>query len=40
MDPKIQNCQNFQKTVTYVIQLLVVNQCTKFQVYNICILLD
>ena len=32
MDPKIQNIQNFQKTVTYVIQLLVVYQCTKFQV--------
>ena len=32
MDPKIQNIQNFQKTVTNVIQLLVVYQCTKFQV--------
>ena len=32
MDPKIQNVQHFQKTVTYVIQLLVVYQCTKFQV--------
>ena len=32
MDPKIQNIQNFQKTVTYVIQLLVVYQCTIFQV--------
>ena len=31
MDPKI---QNFQKTVTYVIQLLVVYQCTTFQVNN------
>ena len=32
MDLKIQNIQNFQKTVTYVIQLLVFYQCTKFQV--------
>ena len=32
MIPKIQNFQNFQKTVTYVIHLLVVYQCTKFQV--------
>ena len=32
MDPKIQHFQNFQKTGTYVIQLLVVNQFTKFQV--------
>ena len=32
MDPKIQNFQNFQKTATYVIQLLVVYQCTQFQV--------
>ena len=32
MDPKIQNFQNFQKTVTYVIQLLVVYRCAKFQV--------
>ena len=32
MIPKIQNIQNFQKTVTYVIHLLVVYQCTKFQV--------
>ena len=32
MIPKIQNFHNFQKTVTYVIQLLVVYQCTKFQV--------
>ena len=32
MNPKIQNFQNFQKTITYVIQLLVVYQCTKFQV--------
>ena len=31
MDPKIQNIQNFQKTVTYVIQLLVVYQCKKFK---------
>ena len=29
---KIQNIQNFQKTGTYVIHLLVVYQCTKFQV--------
>ena len=32
MIPKIQNIQNFQKTVTYVIHLLVIYQCTKFQV--------
>ena len=32
MIPKIQNIQNFQKTVTYVIYLLAVYQCTKFQV--------
>ena len=32
MDPKIQNFQRLQKTVTYVIQLLVVYLCTKFQV--------
>ena len=32
MIPKNQNIQNFQKTVTYVIYLLVVYQCTKFQV--------
>ena len=32
MIPKIQNIQNFQKTVTYVIHLLVVYQCTKCQV--------
>ena len=32
MIPKIQNIQNFQKTGTYVIHLLVVYQCTKFQV--------
>ena len=32
MIPKIQNIQNFQKTVTYLIHLLVVYQCTKFQV--------
>ena len=32
MIPKIQNIQNCQKTVTYVIHLLVVYQCTKFQV--------
>ena len=32
MIPKIQNIQNFQKTATYVIHLLVVNLCTKFQV--------
>ena len=32
MIPKIQNIQNFQKNVTYVIHLLVVYQCTKFQV--------
>ena len=32
MIPKIQNSQNFQKTGTYVIHLLVVYQCTKFQV--------
>ena len=32
MIPKIQNIQNFQKTVTYVIHLLDVYQCTKFQV--------
>ena len=34
MDPKIQNFQNFQKTVTFVMQLLVVYQCTKLQVNN------
>ena len=32
MISKIQNIQNFQKTGTYVIHLLVVYQCTKFQV--------
>ena len=32
MIPTIQNIQNFQKTVTYVIHLLVVYQCAKFQV--------
>ena len=32
MIPKIQNIQNFQKTGTYVNYLLVVYQCTKFQV--------
>ena len=32
MIPKIQNIQNFQQTVTYVIHLLVVYQCTQFQV--------
>ena len=32
MIPKIQNIQNFQKTGTYVIHLLVVYQCTKSQV--------
>ena len=32
MIPKIQNIQNFQKTVTYVIHLLVAYQCTQFQV--------
>ena len=32
MDPKIQNFLNFPKTLTNVIQLLVVYQCTKFQV--------
>ena len=32
MIPKIQNIQNVQKTGTYVIHLLVVYQCTKFQV--------
>ena len=32
MDPKIQNFENVQKPVTYVIQLLVFYQCTKFQV--------
>ena len=32
MIPKIQNIQNFQKTGTNVIHLLVVYQCTKFQV--------
>ena len=32
MIPKIHNIQNFQKTGTYVIHLLVVYQCTKFQV--------
>ena len=32
MYPKIQNFQNFQKIVTYVIQPLVVYQCTKFQI--------
>ena len=32
MIPKIQNFQNFQKTGKYVIHLLVVYQCTKFQV--------
>ena len=34
MDPKIQNFQNFQKTVKYVIQLPVVYQCTQIQVNN------
>ena len=29
---KIQNVQNFEKNVTYIIHLLVVYQCTKFQV--------
>ena len=32
MIPKIQNIQNLPKNVTYVIHLLVVYQCTKFQV--------
>ena len=32
MIPKIPNIQNFQKTGTYVIHLLVVYQCTNFQV--------
>ena len=32
MISKIQNIQNFQKTGIYVIHLLVVYQCTKFQV--------
>ena len=32
MIPKIQNFQNFQKTGTHVFHLLVVYQCTKFQV--------
>ena len=32
IDPVIQNFQNFQKTGIYVIQLLLVNQCAKFQV--------
>ena len=32
MDPKIPSFQNFQKAVWYVMQLLVVNQRTKFQV--------
>ena len=32
MDPKIQHFQTFQKKGTYVIQLLVVYQCTTFQV--------
>ena len=32
MNHKIQSFQNFQKTVVYVIQLLVVYQCTKCQV--------
>ena len=32
MIPKIQNIQHFQQTVTYVIHLLFVYQCTKFQV--------
>ena len=32
MIPKIQNIQDFQKTVKYVIHLLVVYQCIKFQV--------
>ena len=33
MDPKIKHLQYFlKKTVTYVIQLLVVYQCTKFKV--------
>ena len=33
MIPKIQNIQNFQKkNVTYLIHLLVIYQCTKFQV--------
>ena len=32
MNPEIQSFQNFQKTVTYDIQLLVVYQCSKFQV--------
>ena len=31
MDPKIQNIQNFQKTVTYVIQLLVAYQLQNFK---------
>ena len=31
MDPKI---PSFQKAVPYVMQLLVVYQCTKFQVYS------
>ena len=30
--PKIQNIRNFSKTVTYVIHLLVIYQCTEFQV--------
>ena len=32
MIPKIQKIQNFRKTGTYVTHLLVVYQCTKFQV--------
>ena len=31
MIPKIQNIQNFQKTGTYVIHLLVVYQCPNFK---------
>ena len=32
MNPKIQSFQNCQKTLTYVIHLLVVYQCTQIQV--------
>ena len=35
MIPKIQNIQNFQKTGTYVIHLLVVDQCTKSHDHNV-----
>ena len=32
---KIQNFQNFQKTVLYVVELAVFNQCAKFQLDTI-----